>query len=560
MNNLRQNSKKLVMTLFFGIIIAVFVLQFGPGSGSASCAGLSSDIYAAKIMGRSITKEELQEGYSMAASVFSGRQGSHPAMTQVAALSLYGFADKGDSNPGLNMIVSREILANNAEQLGFAVTEDQIDAEIFVPTLPGRTAFIDKNNKFDNDAFQAYVMLTLNVSMKEFRESLRRYLLAQKMADFIVSQVKISEDEVLFQYKLDETRVELEFVKFFVAKYRDQATVSDDEAKTYADSHKEDVQKYYDEHLNDLYGEQIRVRHILRKVDDSTTDDDAKREIERLHKLVTKEGADFGQFAEENSQDGSASKGGDLGWSSPGSYVKEFKEMALTLSPGQISAPVKSQFGYHIIKMEEKKPAKPLDEVKVEIAKELAKESKAKELAKAEADKYVALAKGLPVDQSLEKLLPVKAAPAPAPTSAPASAPSSEPASAPTSAPAPELPDPFALKVGTANFSMGQAGFGNIEQLGTSKEISLGAFSLTKEKPQLEQAYEVGDAFVIVRLKSRTEPDLEKFKTDLDDLKSRALNVKQGQFLTEWLQHERKTLQDRNEITTYAIKPKKALQ
>jgi parvulin-like peptidyl-prolyl isomerase len=551
LNNIRQNSKNLVMTLFFGMIIAVFVLQFGPGSGSASCAGLSSDIYAAKIMGRSITKEEFQEGYSMAAGVFSGRQGSHPAMTQVAALSLYGFPDKGDSNPGLNMLISREILASNAEQLGFAVTEDQIDAEIFVPTLPGRTSFIDKNNKFDNDAFQAYVSLSLNVSMKEFRESLRRYLLAQKMADFIVSQVKISEDEILFQYKLDETRVELEFVKFFVAKYRDQATLSDDEAKTYADNHKEDIQKYYDEHLNDLYGEQIRVRHILRKIDNVVTADDAKREIERLHKLVTKEGADFGQFAEENSQDSSASKGGDLGWSSPGSYVKEFKEMALTLSPGQISAPVKSQFGYHIIKMEEKKPAKLLDDVKVEISKELAKESKAKELAKAEAEKYVTLAKGLPVDQSLEKLLPVKVAPASAPTSAPVSQ--------PTSAPAPE---PFALKVDTANINMTQANSGNIGQISPTPvpKITLAAFSLTKEKPQIEEVYEVGDAFVIVRLKSRTEPDMEKFKTDLDDLKSRALNVKQNQFLNEWLQHEHKALQNRNDIITYTIKPKKALQ
>jgi peptidyl-prolyl cis-trans isomerase D len=551
LNNLRQNSKNLVMTLFFGIIIAVFVLQFGPGSGSASCAGLSSDIYAAKIMGRSITKEELQEGYSMAASVFSGRQGSHPAMAQVAALSLYGSAGKGDNNPGLNMLISRELLANNAEQLGFAVTEDQIDAEIFVPTLPGRTPFIDKNNKFDNDAFQAYVTLTLNVSMKEFRDSLRRYLLAQKMADFIVSQVKISEDEVLFQYKLDETRVELEFVKFFVAKYRDQAVVSDDEAKAYADAHKDDVQKYYDEHLNDLYGEQIRVRHILRKIDDSNTDDAAKREIERLHKLVTKEGADFGQFAEENSQDSSASKGGDLGWSSPGAYVPAFKDAALALKPGEISEPVKSQFGYHIIKMEEKKPAKPLDEVKVEISKTLAKDSKAKELTKAEAEKYLALAKGLPLDQSLEKLLPA----APAPTSAPTSAPTEVPASAPASAPTPELQDPFALKIGTANFSMSQAGFGNIDQLGTSKEISLGAFSLTKEKPLLEQVYEVGDAFVLVRLKSRTDPDMEKYKTDLEDLKSRALNIKQGQFLTDWLQFERQKLQERNDVITYTIRP-----
>jgi parvulin-like peptidyl-prolyl isomerase len=568
LNTLRENSKSLVMTIFFGAIIAVFIFNFGPGSGSASCTNLSSDIYAAKVAGRSITKEELREAQMIAGGPFQGLPGTHSSMQQVSLFSLYGFADAAQNDPSLNMIISREILANAAEQAGFAVTDDQIDIEILQPSLPGRSRFANKEGKYDNDAFEAYVSLTLNVSIKEYRESIRRYLLAQKMADFLFSQVKVSDDEILFQYKQDETRVELEFIKFFTSKYVDQATVSDDEAKTYADANKDAVQKYYDEH-QDIYGEQVRARHILRKVNDETSDDAAKAEIERLHKLVTKEGADFGQFAAENSQDGSASKGGDLGWAPPTNYVKEFKDACIALKPGEISEPIKTQFGYHIIKMEEKKQAKPLDEVKIEIAKELAKESKTKELAKADAEKYVELAKALAATGSLEKILPV-VAPAPAPTSAPTSvpvSPTSAPTSAPTSEPiAPPAPvDPFALKVLTATFNMTQAGFGNIDPLGSSKEIALAAFSLTKENPQIEKAYEVGDAFVVARLKSRTDADVEKFKTpegktEFDELRENALNAKQGQFLAQWLISERKKLESSGEIKVYAVKAKTPLE
>ena len=103
---------------------------------------------------------------------------------------------------------------------------------------------------------------------------------------------------------------------------------------------------------------------------------------------------------------------------------------------------------------------------------------------------------------------------------------------------------------------MTQAGFNNIPSLGTSKELARVAFTLTKEKPVADAAFEVGDSYVIVRLKSHTDPDLEKFKTELPEKREQALSGKQGQFLIFWLQSERKKAQEANAIETFVIQSK----
>ena len=119
--------------------------------------------------------------------------------------------------------------------------------------------------------------------------------------------------------------------------------------------------KLYDDTVSKLQPEtELHARHIL--VDDEAI---AKQVAERA-----KKGEDFVALSKEFSKDpGSASDGGDLGWFTKDKMVKEFSDAAFKLEPGQISDPVKSQFGWHVIKVEEKrvKPIPPFDEVKDQI-------------------------------------------------------------------------------------------------------------------------------------------------------------------------------------------------
>jgi peptidyl-prolyl cis-trans isomerase C len=122
----------------------------------------------------------------------------------------------------------------------------------------------------------------------------------------------------------------------------------------------EAMKKVYEEAAKQITGEvEVRARHILVE-----TEDEAKAVIDEL-----KKGADFAELAKKKSKDPGASDGGDLGFFTKEQMVPEFSAVAFTLEPGKISDPVKSQFGWHVIKVEEKRnrQAPPIDQVKGQI-------------------------------------------------------------------------------------------------------------------------------------------------------------------------------------------------
>ncbi len=138
----------------------------------------------------------------------------------------------------------------------------------------------------------------------------------------------------------------------------------------------EALQKAYDaKYATVTPGTEYHAAHIL--VADEAKAKDLKAQIDG--------GADFAELAKANSSDGSAANGGDLGWFGVGMMVKPFEDAVVKMQPGQVSDPIQTQFGWHIIKLEETRPAAvpTLDEVKAELSNELqnqAVEAKVKEI------------------------------------------------------------------------------------------------------------------------------------------------------------------------------------
>ncbi|HQT25945.1 MAG TPA: peptidylprolyl isomerase, partial [Burkholderiales bacterium] len=95
---------------------------------------------------------------------------------------------------------------------------------------------------------------------------------------------------------------------------------------------------------------QTHVRHILIKTGEDVSEDDAKRKLQEIRDRIEK-GADFAEEARLHSDDPSASNGGDIGWVSPGDTVPEFQKAMDALKPGQISEPVHTPFGWHLIQV-----------------------------------------------------------------------------------------------------------------------------------------------------------------------------------------------------------------
>jgi peptidyl-prolyl cis-trans isomerase C len=171
---------------------------------------------------------------------------------------------------------------------------------------------------------------------------IRELILQQASKDGIDKGAEIED-------KLQDLRKRLIVESFLKKKVEVESKVSD-----------EDMKKFYEQNKDKFKsGEQIKASHILVK-----TEKEAKDILAQL-----KSGGSFEELAKKSSVDSSSAKGGDLGWFGKGSMVPAFEKAALALKEGQISEVVKSDFGFHIIKLTGKRPAgiRPYEEVKEQI-------------------------------------------------------------------------------------------------------------------------------------------------------------------------------------------------
>src|SRR5215472_15768805 len=218
----------------------------------------------------------------------------------------------------------------------------------------------------------------------EFEDSVRRQLTVQKLRSSLTDWMSVADKELEQEYRRRNDKVKLAVVSLTADSFRNQVHVSDTDVSSYFDAHKNDfkipekrkiryalididairakinvpnsdVERAYNNNIEQYSTpEQVRASHILLKTDGK---DDAavKAKAEDILKQA-KAGADFGELAKKYSEDeGSAKNGGDLDYFTRGKMVPEFETAAFAMQPGQISDLVKSPFGYHIIKVTDKK-------------------------------------------------------------------------------------------------------------------------------------------------------------------------------------------------------------
>lgn len=178
----------------------------------------------------------------------------------------------------------------------------------------------------------------------EGKEGMEKFVdeLVKKEVLYQEAQKRGLENDGEYKRKLEEFK-KLTLISLLLEKeIEDKVKIGDKEARAYYDSHKEEF----------MTNNQIRASHILVK-----TEEEAKGILGEL-----KKGADFAKLAKSKSIDtGSANNGGDLGYFSRGQMVPEFERVAFELKVGEISSPVKTQYGYHIIKVTEKKAGKTIE-------------------------------------------------------------------------------------------------------------------------------------------------------------------------------------------------------
>jgi len=301
------------------------------------------------------------------------------------------------------ILVQQQILLREADRLGLQVSDGDLRHELqFGPFA--QVLFPD--GKFiGNDAYMNFVQNQFGMSLADFESRVKEELEINRLQDYVTGGVNVSDNEVRDSYRTQGTKVKFVYATIASDDISKTINPSDAELQTFFTQNKtkyatavgetrkiayvafdassipggkpavsdDEIQQYYNAH-QDQYTvkDQVRVRHILIAVPqgaDAATDAAAKAKAENLLKQI-KGGADFAALAKANSDDpGSKGQGGELGFLQHGVTVPEFDKTAFSLGVGQTSDVIKTQFGYHILQVEEKQSAhvKPIVEVKDQI-------------------------------------------------------------------------------------------------------------------------------------------------------------------------------------------------
>ncbi len=501
---LRANKGSLIAWVFLGAIIVVFVVSFGPGSFArgGGCAGATSG-YAARVNGKTISAADYERQYGQLIELFQ-RQTGQPLSKELAE-------QLGIRSAALDQLVDRQLVVDEARRRGVVVTDEEL-ARFIVET----PAF-QEGGKFDAETYKRAVTARYG-SPSRFEAVVREDLLHRHMLAAVKETVKVSAAEVRQAWLADADRVNLAFVRIPVAAAAADAKPSGAEVKTFAGANADRVKKFYEENAA-RYDQKrkVKARHILVRVAPNAPaaeEEAAKRKIDALAARV-KKGEDFARVAQEASEDeNTKAKGGDLGFVAEGLVEKPFGDAAFSLEKGQVSAPVRTKAGWHLVQAEDVVPAKKisLDEAREGIARDLLSRDMAKKLAEEKAKAALAAAKG---GKPLASLFPLQDAKGKAPEKLGGTAISADE---------------------TGSFSASAGTF--LPKIGAAQGLLEDALA-AKAGDVLPRVYETAQGPVVAVVKSREKPDAAAFEAARPEVATRLQNRKESQVEGAWLKELR---------------------
>jgi peptidyl-prolyl cis-trans isomerase D len=371
---LRANTKSTFTWLIVIGIVVVFAINFGPGSlskgGGGGCAG-GSQAYAARVNGKTIPAGEWNRQYRQLYMLYRQQAGDAFTPELAAQLQL--------PSQAMDQLVDHELVVQEAKRRGLTIGKEELTRAVH-----GMSAF-QENGQFNFAQYEESARAMYG-SAGKFEAALKDDLLYQKMMAAVRSTVKVSEAEVREAWEGDSDRVSLKFVRVPLAAAEAAVKApTDAEVKAFEQKDAARIAKFHQENPARFdQKKKVRVRHLLAKVPEGGSDDGAKKKIADAQARLAK-GEDFGKVAEALSDDaGSKARGGEIGFVSEGLFDDAFAKAALGLEKGQISQPVRSASGWHLLQAEEVVPAKsvPLDQAKDGIARELLMKDRALALAR----------------------------------------------------------------------------------------------------------------------------------------------------------------------------------
>ncbi|MGD8261429.1 MAG: SurA N-terminal domain-containing protein [Desulfobacterales bacterium] len=359
---MRKHAGSWLIKLILGAVVVVFVL-WGVGSWTSQRSGR-----VATVNGDPISLEEFRITYKRLLEQVRQSFGNNLNEDLIKTLQL--------PKQAMDELINRNLMRQAAAELHLQVSDEELSRSI-QDISAFQTAGV-----FDSRRYQT-ILDRNSMTPESFETNQRDALMIQKLNNIITSSVKISDQEVVQWYKWDNTEVDLDFVFFDPERYQDIST-ADEEMQTYFEDHKEsyknapkikvrylkfepktfvsqvvvsddEIEVYYEDHPDEFHNPKtVEARHILIKLNQDASPEEVAKAKERIEAVLqkAKDGQDFAELAKENSEDSSKDKGGYLGTFKRDAMVKPFSEKAFSMKAGELSDPVRTRFGWHIIKVE----------------------------------------------------------------------------------------------------------------------------------------------------------------------------------------------------------------
>ncbi len=383
---IRKGASSWMIKFLLGAIVIVFIFW-----GVGSFRSQRMDVVA-KVNGEKIMAETYQHEYRKTMEQYSKMFGGSIPENLLKQLNV--------KQQVLDNLISKVLIAQKAAEMGIRVSDQEVQNAIL-----GIPAF-KVNGAFDKRAYEA-ALRNARLTPAGFEAQVRETLLMEELRALLGAGLTVPEAEAKEHYLYENQEINISFIKVDSSECEHDVKYTDQELEEWFSEHSEqyrtepkiqlsyllfdtsklkkevkvsdqEIEDWYESHKQDYHQEeQRRARHILLKLpqDASEEEVEAKRkQIEEIRARIEK-GADFAKVAKEVSEDpGSGKNGGDLGFFSRNAMVKPFADKVFNMKKGEISQPVRTQFGWHIILLEEIRPERtiPLKEVKEQIKEKIA--------------------------------------------------------------------------------------------------------------------------------------------------------------------------------------------
>ncbi|MBL8207028.1 MAG: SurA N-terminal domain-containing protein [Blastocatellia bacterium] len=366
-----QRSSKIVLLIFSAVLLLGMILFYVPNSqlGNSPLVGSRADdgTVIAKVGGQEITLKEFRDQLLSTAQVYAQGRGVDASLVRAMKLD----------QQVLDRLIDERLMLSEADKYGFVGTDQEVsEAIIRTFTDPDTGKFIGKEEYLRR--------LRLNGQAPEdYERIVRNGFAANKMRTYLASGVQVADKEVEEAYKNDNTKVEVIYATIDKDKIKDKPKPTDQEMQAYYDGHKDEFKatepvrkveyifiptdkvtvELTDEVLKAEYEDkkQKEPRVSIIKLNIATPADDATVQKKVAELKTRAQGApggqpeDFAALAKGNSQDASASGGGDIGWITKNPNSKDWRQRAFNLAVGSIEGPFKEGSSWYLMKVTEER-------------------------------------------------------------------------------------------------------------------------------------------------------------------------------------------------------------